>query len=93
MALMNTSDDPEQDAPHPLQHSPPQAHLFSRLTPDFVLDALDSVGFRGDGRLIALNSYENRVYQVMLEEGAPVVVKFYRPDRWSDKHQFANLHL
>jgi Ser/Thr protein kinase RdoA (MazF antagonist) len=49
-----------------------------------VLDALDAVGLRGDGRLLALNSYENRVYQVGMEEGAPVVVKFYRPERWSD---------
>ncbi len=59
-------------------------HPFSGLGPDCVLDALDSVGLRGDGRLLALNSYENRVYQVGMEEGAPVVVKFYRPRRWSD---------
>ena len=58
-------------------------HPFSRLAPDCVLDALDSVGVRGDGRLLALNSYENRVYQVGCEEGPPVVVKFYRPARWS----------
>ena len=49
-----------------------------------VLDAVDSVGLRGDGRLLALNSYENRVYRVGREEGQPVVVKFYRPGRWSD---------
>jgi Ser/Thr protein kinase RdoA (MazF antagonist) len=49
-----------------------------------VLDALESVGLYGDGRLLALNSYENRVYQVGMEEGPPVVVKFYRPARWSD---------
>jgi len=53
-----------------------------------VLDALESAGLRGDGRLLALNSYENRVYQIYIEEGttaAPAVVaKFYRPDRWSD---------
>lgn len=59
-------------------------HLFARLTPDTVLDALDRVGFRGDGRLLALNSYENRVYQVGMDEGPPLVVKFYRPERWSD---------
>jgi Ser/Thr protein kinase RdoA (MazF antagonist) len=59
-------------------------HPFSGLGPDRVLDALDSVGLRGDGRLIALNSYENRVYQVGMEEGPPVVAKFYRPGRWSD---------
>jgi len=60
------------------------AHPFARLTPECVLDALDSVGQFSDGRLLVLNSYENRVYQVGMEEGAPVVVKFYRPERWSD---------
>jgi Ser/Thr protein kinase RdoA (MazF antagonist) len=59
-------------------------HPFAALGPDLVLDALDAVGLRGDGRLLALNSYENRVYQVGMEEGEPVVVKFYRPARWSD---------
>lgn len=59
-------------------------HPFSTLTPDFVLDALDSVGLIGDGRLLALNSYENRVYQAGMEDGQPLVVKFYRPERWSD---------
>jgi Ser/Thr protein kinase RdoA (MazF antagonist) len=58
-------------------------HPYQRLDPDNVLDAVESVGLRGDGRLLALNSYENRVYQVGREEGAPVVVKFYRPGRWS----------
>jgi len=60
------------------------AHPFSVLTPDFVLDALDSIGLSGDGRLLALNSYENRVYQVGIEEGVPLVAKFYRPGRWSE---------
>jgi Ser/Thr protein kinase RdoA (MazF antagonist) len=59
-------------------------HPFSRLDPLMVLDAVDSVGLRGDGRLLALNSYENRVYRVGREEGQPVVLKFYRPKRWSD---------
>ena len=59
-------------------------HPYASLTPDLVLDALDAVGIRGDGRLIALGSYENRVYQAMLDDGPPVVVKFYRPGRWSD---------
>ena len=62
----------------------PPVHPFSALSPDCVLDALDSVGLRGDGRLLALNSYENRVYQVGIEDGVPLVVKFYRPQRWSD---------
>lgn len=64
---------------------------YSGLTPEVVLDALDTVGLRGDGRMLGLNSYENRVYQVWLEQdeaiarfGASVVVKFYRPARWSD---------
>ncbi len=81
------------------------AHPYQALTPDLVLDALDSVGLRGDGRLLALSSYENRVYQVALEQplqdaagsgapGASAVVKFYRPGRWSDaqileEHAFA----
>ena len=59
-----------------------------------VLDALASVGLRGDGRLLQLNSYENRVYQAYLEDGRIVVAKFYRPRRWSDaqileEHAFA----
>jgi len=69
-------------------------HPFETLTPDVVLDALESVGLRGDGRLTALSSYENRVYQVQLEDGTAVVAKFYRPERWSDaqiqeEHDFA----
>ena len=59
-------------------------HPFATLTPERVLDALDAAGFRGDGRLLALNSYENRVYLAGIEDGAPVVAKFYRPERWSD---------
>jgi Ser/Thr protein kinase RdoA (MazF antagonist) len=57
---------------------------FAHLTPDTVLDALESVGLYGDGRLLALNSYENRVYQIGMEQGLPLVTKFYRPERWSD---------
>jgi Ser/Thr protein kinase RdoA (MazF antagonist) len=59
-------------------------HAFESLTPDLVLDALESVGLRGDGRMTALSSYENRVYQIQLEDGSSVVAKFYRPARWSD---------
>jgi Ser/Thr protein kinase RdoA (MazF antagonist) len=71
-----------------------QSKPYDGLTPDTVLDALDSAGVRGDGRLLALNSYENRVYQVSLENGGHCVVKFYRPARWSDaqileEHAFA----
>ncbi|MEO8544145.1 MAG: serine/threonine protein kinase [Burkholderiaceae bacterium] len=69
-------------------------HPFETLTPDQVLDALDGVGLRGDGRLTALSSYENRVYQVQLEDGGAVVAKFYRPQRWSqaqiqEEHDFS----
>ena len=67
---------------------------FSGLAPQLVLDALDAVGLRGDGRVLQLNSYENRVFQVFLEDGRVVVAKFYRPGRWSDaqiveEHGFA----
>jgi Ser/Thr protein kinase RdoA (MazF antagonist) len=57
---------------------------YASLTPDRILDALESVDLRGDGRLLALNSYENRVYLANLEDGPPIVVKFYRPARWTD---------
>ncbi|HXU66740.1 MAG TPA: serine/threonine protein kinase [Casimicrobiaceae bacterium] len=57
---------------------------YAGLTPDCVLDALDSVGIRGDGRLLALNSYENRVYQAWRDDAPPAIAKFYRPARWSD---------
>ena len=59
-------------------------HPFDALKPDLILDAVESLGLRTDGRLLALNSYENRVYQVGIEDAAPVVAKFYRPQRWSD---------
>lgn len=67
---------------------------FSTLEPGHVLDALDALGLRPDGRLLQLNSYENRVFQVGLEDGDAVVAKFYRPGRWSDaqileEHGFA----
>ena len=66
---------------------------YAELTPAVALDALDAVGLHGDGRLIQLNSYENRVVQVFLEDGRAVVAKFYRPERWSDlqileEHEF-----
>lgn len=67
---------------------------FAELTPHRVLDLLDLVGLHGDGRLLQLNSYENRVFLVWLEDGSAVVAKFYRPGRWSDaqileEHAFA----
>jgi len=60
------------------------SHPYADLTPDTVLDAVESTGLRADGRQLALNSYENRVYQVWLEDAPTVVAKFYRPERWSD---------
>jgi Ser/Thr protein kinase RdoA (MazF antagonist) len=73
----------------------PPAHPYSRLTPDAVLDAVAAAGYAADGRLLGLNSYENRVYQVWLDDGTVVVAKFYRPGRWSDaqieeEHAFAH---
>jgi Ser/Thr protein kinase RdoA (MazF antagonist) len=67
---------------------------YSQLSPEAVLDALEEVGFRCDGRILELNSYENRVYQIGIEDGSPVVAKFYRPGRWDDaaireEHAFA----
>ncbi|HVK31144.1 MAG TPA: serine/threonine protein kinase, partial [Burkholderiaceae bacterium] len=70
------------------------ALAYAGLEPTAVLDALDALGLRGDGRLLQLNSYENRVYLAHLEDGDVVVAKFYRPARWSDaqileEHGFA----
>lgn len=71
-----------------------QAAPYASLTPDLVLDAVSACGLWPDGRLLALNSYENRVWQVGLEDGSPVIAKFYRPGRWIDaaileEHAFA----
>lgn len=67
---------------------------YSDLSPSVILDALEAAGFDPDGRITALNSYENRVYQLGLEDGGLVVAKFYRPGRWRDEgileeHAFA----
>ena len=59
--------------------------VYAGLGPDTLLDAVDSCGFKTNGRLLALNSYENRVYQIGLEEADPIIAKFYRPGRWSDE--------
>ena len=59
-------------------------HPYDRLKPDMVIDAVESAGYLSDARLLALNSYENRVYQVGIEDGTPLIAKFYRPERWSD---------
>ena len=70
-----------------------QKHPFDNLSPDLLIDAVESVGFMSDGRLLALNSYENRVYQVGIEDQTPMIAKFYRPERWSreqilEEHEF-----
>ena len=67
---------------------------YARLSPDAVLGAVESAGVRTDGRLLALNSFENRVYQVGIEDAAPLVAKFYRGGRWTnaaieEEHAFA----
>ena len=69
-------------------------HPFEGLTPDCVVDCVEAIGLRSDLRLLALNSYENRVYQVGIEESDPIIVKFYRPERWTrtqilEEHAFA----
>ena len=70
------------------------AHPYDLLTPDAVIDAVESTGRLSDARLLALNSYENRVYQVGIEDGEPLIAKFYRPERWSrdqilEEHAFS----
>jgi Ser/Thr protein kinase RdoA (MazF antagonist) len=71
-----------------------QSHPFEQLTPDTVIDAVESTGIVSDARILALNSYENRVYQVGVEDDVPVIAKFYRPGRWSleqilEEHAFS----
>ncbi|KTD52610.1 serine/threonine protein kinase [Legionella quateirensis] len=67
---------------------------YEQLNPDVILDAIESTGFICTGSLLALNSYENRVYQIGIENAEPIIAKFYRPHRWSstailEEHQFA----
>jgi Ser/Thr protein kinase RdoA (MazF antagonist) len=79
-------------------HSIHSEHPYDQLTPDFVLDAIDSLGLETDSRILALNSYENRVYQVGIEDSTPLIAKFYRPFRWSreailEEHAFTRTLL
>ncbi len=81
---MNTPDETFQNKNTP----------YANLNPDLILNAVESIGFHCNGSLFALNSYENRVYQIGIEENTPIIAKFYRPGRWSDaaileEHQFA----
>ncbi len=69
------------------------SHPYQSLSPDMVINAVESTGSHSDARILALNSYENRVYQVGLDEAEPVIAKFYRPGRWSvnqivEEHRF-----
>lgn len=68
-------------------------HAYEQLTPDRVLDAVESKGYMASGHVLALNSYENRVYQIGIEDADPLIAKFYRPERWSaeailEEHRF-----
>ena len=71
-----------KEIPKPVDES--LTHPYTRLTPDQVIAAVESTGRLSDARILALNSYENRVYQVGIEDADPVIVKFYRPNRWSE---------
>ena len=67
---------------------------YANLTPQVILDAIESIGLKCSGSLFSLNSYENRVYQVGIEDQAPLIAKFYRPHRWSteaiiEEHQYS----
>ena len=71
-----------------------EAQPYADLTPDRILSSLDDIGFACNGHILALNSYENRVYQLGTEDGGFVIAKFYRPGRWTDagideEHRFA----
>jgi Ser/Thr protein kinase RdoA (MazF antagonist) len=61
------------------------SQAFADLQPEQMIDAIEALGYRCDGRFLALNSYENRVYRIGVEDTQPVVAKFYRPNRWSDE--------
>jgi Ser/Thr protein kinase RdoA (MazF antagonist) len=72
------------------------AHPYDDLTPEIILDAAETFGLRCTGALLALNSYENRVYRIDVEDAEPVVAKFYRPGRWNDaaieeEHRFTHM--
>jgi len=59
-------------------------HPFDALTPAFIMDAIEAQGHFCDCRILTLNSYENRVYQIGIEDSEPLIAKFYRPQRWND---------
>lgn len=92
---MNHDDpDTDDDADAATAQREREGEPYAGLGHDTVLSALESLGLNCDGRVLALNSYENRVYRLGLEDAPPVVAKFYRPGRWSDvaieeEHHFA----
>ena len=74
-------------------NEPEQTHPFAKLDPSSIADAVESHGFISDGRIFPLNSYENRVYQIGIEDSEPIIAKFYRPNRWTqaqiqEEHDF-----
>ena len=90
--MNDASDHPHGDAGQQVNDS---VHPFAILDPSFILDAIETAGYQVDGRVTALNSYENRVYQIGIEDDLPLIAKFYRPNRWSkaqilEEHQFTN---
>ena len=58
---------------------------YNQLDPETIIQAVESTGLKCDGRITALNSYENRVYQIGIEDEEPIIGKFYRPKRWPDE--------
>ncbi len=91
--------DPESNLDEAIEEkvSDQSGHPYEALTPDCMIDAVESQGYLSDARILGLNSYENRVYQVGIEDSDPLIAKFYRPERWSDEqileeHEYS-LHL
>ena len=66
---------------------------YAALDPDTIIDAIESVGFESSGQILALNSYENRVYRLGIEDSPAVIAKFYRPLRWSDEQILEEHHF
>ncbi len=78
---------------HPSFAQPSSVHPYAGLTPEKVLAAVESLGFEADARVFALNSYENRVYQVGIADGSSLIIKFYRPERWSREQILEEHHF
>ncbi len=78
---------------HPNFAPPSSVHPYAGLTPEKVLAAVESFGFEADARVFALNSYENRVYQVGIADGSYLIIKFYRPERWSREQILEEHHF